>query len=149
MLPLCVLESWYPEDPERALLFADWITVIHFAVVLFVIFSEVFILAGRPLRWHWVGNRWFRGIHLGIIIYVSVTTLTGKLCFLTTWENELRAIGGAPIEQSGFIAYWAHELLFIEGDLTSFAIAYVIFCAAVIASLFITPVRWRGSPKGT
>jgi len=142
-MPFALLESWYPEDPATCLLLADAIVVLHFAVVLFVILAEALILAGRFLRWGWVGNRWFRGLHLAIIAYVAIVALMGDLCPLTIWENDLRRIAGKPIEQSSFVAYWSHELLFVDVDVKTLTVCYVAFALLVVASLFITPVRWR------
>jgi len=135
--------SWYPEDPDTALLLADGIVVLHFAIVLYVIFGELLILAGWPLRWSWVKNRWFRLSHLGIIVFVAVVAAMGDLCPLTIWENDLRRIAGKPLEQASFVAHWAHELLFVDVDVVILGYCYVTFCLLVLGSLWLVPVRWR------
>jgi Protein of Unknown function (DUF2784) len=137
--------SWYPEDPESCLALADGIVVVHFAIVLFVIFGLLATLTGGVLHWSWVRNLWFRVGHLLLIGFVAGQSVVGQVCPLTIWENELRAIAGEPLERSSFVAYWAHELLFIEASEQTFMIAYVSFAALVLASFFFVPVRWRRS----
>jgi len=135
--------DWYPTDPATCLQLADAIVVVHFAVVLLVLVGEFLILLGGLRRWHWVGGRVFRGIHLAIIGFVATIAAVGKLCPLTVWENELRRLGGKPIEQSSFVAYWAHELLFVDIDLRILTYCYIAFGLLVLGSLYIVPVRWR------
>jgi hypothetical protein len=137
------LLDWYPQDPETCLLLADVIVVVHFAIVLYVILGQVVVLAGGLLRWDWVRNRWFRLSHFALIAFVATQACFGQLCPLTVWEYELRELGGQPIEHSSFIAYWAHELLFIDVDPATLTLPYVLFALLVLASLFWVPVRWR------
>ena len=133
----------YPEDPETCLLLADGIVVLHFAIVVFVVVGELLILLGRPLGWRWVGNRILRATHLAIIVFVAAVAGMGDLCPLTTWENDLRRLAGQPLEQSSFVAYWAHELLFVDVDQKTLTACYIGFALLVVASLFLVPVRWR------
>jgi len=144
---LLALETWYPDDPDTALLLADAIVVLHFAVVLYVILGELLILLGWPLRWGWVRGRGFRVSHLAIIVFVAVTAALGDLCPLTIWENDLRRIAGKPIEQASFVAHWAHELLFVDVSVTTLGYYYMAFCGLVLASLWLVPVRWRRRPE--
>jgi hypothetical protein len=138
-------ESWYPKDPETCLLLANVIVIVHFAVVIFVVGGEILILLGGLRRWGWVAGRVFRALHLAIIVFVAGVAAMGDLCPLTIWENALRELGGKPIEQSSFLAYWAHELLFVEVDLQVLTFSYIGFALLVVGSLFIVPVRWRKS----
>jgi hypothetical protein len=137
------LRDWYPTDPESCLLLADVIVVLHFAIVLYVILGQVVVLAGWLLRWQWVRNRWFRLSHFALIAFVATQACFGQLCPLTIWEYELRELGGQPIEHSSFIAYWAHELLFIDVEPEALTVPYVVFALLVLVSLRLVPVRWR------
>ena len=49
---------------------ADAVVVVHMAYVLFVIVGFLLTLAGCVLRWRWIRNPWFRGIHLTMILIV-------------------------------------------------------------------------------
>ena len=51
-------------------LMADTILVIHFAFVVFVVFSFLLILIGLLARWSWVRNRNFRIAHLAAVGFV-------------------------------------------------------------------------------
>ena len=83
--------------------------------------------------------------HLASIGFVVVQTWRGRPCPLTTWESSLRvAAGEDPYDPGGFIAHWLHRILFYEAPLEVFAWIYTAFAALVVASFFITPVRWRG-----
>jgi hypothetical protein len=138
------MSDWYPSDPQRCLALADTIVVVHFAIVTFVIAGEAAVLLGAWRRWRWVGNRWFRGAHLLVILFVASQALFDRLCPLTIWELELRELGGERIEKAGFIARWLHELLFVEAGPTTLTVLYVAFALLVVGSLFLVPVRWRG-----
>jgi hypothetical protein len=142
MTPL-ILDSWLPRDPQTALVLADAMVLIHFAVVIFLVGGEFLILAGRALGWRWIGNRWFRGLHLLIMLAVATIAAMGEFCPLTTWENELRAIGNQPIDQASFLGHWAHRIVHVELDLQTLSVCYVLFALLVIASAFMAPVRWR------
>lgn len=140
--------AWYPESPEACLALADVIVVVHFAVVLYVILGQAAVLWGGWRGWAWVRRPAFRLTHLGLILFVAGQGAVGELCPLTVWENELRALAGQPIERSSFIAYWAHELLFVDASLELLAGVYVAFAACVLASLYLVPVRWRRDADG-
>ncbi|MCA9111121.1 MAG: DUF2784 domain-containing protein [Planctomycetaceae bacterium] len=126
-------------------LLADLIVVVHFAYVLSVILGLVAILMGRVLKWDWVRNRWFRGVHLAMILIVVLEAWIGFTCPLTTWENQLRSLAGQSTHKGAFIADYVHELLFIDAEPWVFTLCYTLFGTAVIASLFFVPPRWRKS----
>ena len=135
--------SWYPESPEACLQLADVIVVVHFAVVLFVVLGQIAILLGGWRGWDWVRRPGFRLSHLGLILFVAGQGAVGRLCPLTVWEDELRALAGQPLERASFIAYWSHELLFVEASLEVLAGIYVAFALLVLGSLFLVRIRWR------
>lgn len=122
---------------------ADLVVVFHAAYVLFVIGALVLVCIGARRRWEWVRNRWFRGIHLLMILVVIVEAWLGIVCPLTTLENKLRRAGGEQPYPGDFIARWVHELLFFELPSWVFTVCYTAFGLAVLASLWLVPVRWR------
>lgn len=126
-----------------ARLAADFIVVVHFAFVAFVLFGQILIVIGGLCGWSWVRNRWFRGIHFASIGVVVLESWCGVTCPLTTWEYNLRQSAGEGTYEGAFIAYWAHELLFYEGEPWVFTTAYSIFGATVLLSLWLIPPRWR------
>ncbi len=52
-------------------LLADFIMIVHFAFVLFVVGGLALIWAGAGLGWRWVRNLWFRVAHLAAILFVA------------------------------------------------------------------------------
>ena len=63
-----------------ATLFADFILIIHFLFVLFVVGGLALIWIGAAWGWLWVRNYWFRIAHLVAIAYVAVEAVLGVVC---------------------------------------------------------------------
>jgi hypothetical protein len=78
---------------------ADIVVAIHFAYVAYVVFGELLILIGIPLRWQWIRNFWFRIVHLIMILIVVAEAAVHFECPLTTWEYQLREASGQPFEE--------------------------------------------------
>ncbi len=123
-------------------LLADIIVVIHAAYVGFVVLGLLAILLGILFRWEWIRNFYFRLIHLIMIGVVAAESLLGIVCPLTVWENQLRRLGGGDPHPEGFIAYWAHELLFFEAPSWVFTLSYCLFAALVVATWLLAPPHW-------
>src|SRR5262245_25833967 len=60
----------------------------------YVVFGQLVIMIGWPLRWQWIRNPGFRLRHLGMILIVVVEAVAGFECPLTAWERDLRAAAG-------------------------------------------------------
>lgn len=125
---------------------ADLTVVIHVAYVLFVIVGLIATIVGGFLDWRWVRNRWFRGLHLTMILIVVVEAWAGITCPLTTWEQEFRAAAGGQVYQGDFIANCCHDMLFFSAEPWVFTVCYSLFAALVLATLFLVPPCWRGRP---
>lgn len=132
----------------EALLLADAILVAHFAIAIFITYSLPIIWVGRFLHWKFVHNPWFRYTHLGLILFVVIESLAGKLCPLTIWEDTLRRMGGeAGVgEGQSFVGHWVGRLLFHDFNEWVFTLAYVLFFAAVAATFIFIPVKRRKKP---
>ena len=118
---------------------ADAILVVHFGIVLFIVGGLVAVWLGAALGWQWVRNRWFRYTHLAAIAYVAAEALLGIACPLTVWEAVAR--GGTPAES--FIGRWVRTLLFYRAPEWVFAVAYVAWTLATLATLRLVPPRRR------
>lgn len=128
-------------------LLADLTVVIHFAYVMFVILGLLAIVLGGILKWKWVRNRWFRGIHLAMILVVVLEAWAGITCPLTTWEHQLRAKAGQETYEGDFIATWVHDAMFFDAEPWVFTLCYSLFGGLVLATLFLIPPHWRGASK--
>ncbi|MDX1735846.1 MAG: DUF2784 domain-containing protein [Halioglobus sp.] len=120
---------------------ADGLLVLHFLFVLFVVFSLVFVLAGKPLGWQWVRNPWFRAAHLLAIAIVVLQSWLGLICPLTIWEMDLRALAGDAVYETPFIIHWVDRLLYYQAPLWVFALCYTLFGALVVLSWWLVPPR--------
>jgi len=118
-------------------LLADFVLVLHFAFVLFIVGGLALIWIGAGLGWRWVRNLWFRVAHLAAILFVAGEALAGVWCPLTVWEDALR--GARP--EAGFIARWIHRILFYSFPEWVFTIAYLAF------ALIVATTWWRVRPE--
>jgi hypothetical protein len=128
---------------------ADVIVVLHVAYVAFVVLGMVAIVVGLIFHWAWVRNFWFRVIHLAMIAVVSLESLAGIACPLTTWENALRTLGGQKASKGEFVASWMHRLIFFHAEPWVFTLVYCLFGAAVALTFLLGAPRWPGRRLGT
>ncbi len=122
---------------------ADAVLVFHVSYVAFVLIGFLLTLTGICLRWRWVRNRWFRGLHLAAIGLVVFESLAGIVCPLTLWEDALRERAGQAGYRGDFIAQWLHELLFFDAEPWVFTVCYTLFGLAVLGTFVFAPPRWR------
>src|SRR5262245_53359959 len=124
-------------------LLADLMAGLHVAYVAVVVFGLVLILVGHALGWRWVGNRWFRGIHLAMIVGVVIRAAIWTECPMTWWEEALRerAKGHGPVGSK--LGLFLHDLIHPDLPMWVFPVVYVIFAALVVAAFWLVPVRWR------
>ena len=131
---------------ESSLLFlfaADLLLLIHLIFVLFVVFGQVLILLGKPLRWRWVRNPWFRILHLIAIGVVVVQSWIGIICPLTNWEMTFRERAGDAVYSGSFIAHWLNKILYYRAPSWVFTVCYTVFGVIVVASWFwVRPAGW-------
>jgi len=127
---------------------ADVLTAVHLAYVFVVVFGLVLTLLGKALGWQWVSNRWFRSIHLLMILGVVVRATIWQQCPLTWWENDLRALAvEAGQEQFSTVGRFLHDVLHPPGvPLWVFLPLYSVFGALVVGTLWLVPIRWRKVP---
>lgn len=57
------------------LITTDAILMLHTFVVIFIVLGLLTIILGGILEWEWVGNRWFRMLHVVVIAAVIVQAL--------------------------------------------------------------------------
>jgi hypothetical protein len=100
------------------------------------------VLAGRWRGWGWISNFWFRSLHLLAIAMVVVQAWIGVVCPLTSLESALRQRAGEAAYPGSFIAYWIHELLFVDAAPWVFTLVYSAFGILVVTALWMAPPRW-------
>jgi Protein of Unknown function (DUF2784) len=123
-------------------LLADFVLVVHFAFVLFVVGGLALTWAGAAAGWSWVRNLRFRVAHLAVL--VAAEALADIWCPLTLWEAQLR---GGSAEKS-FVAHWIHRILYYDFPEWVFTAAYVVFAAAVGATWYwVRPQKQSAAPQ--
>jgi len=123
-------------------LLADFVLILHFAFVAFVVAGLLLVWVGWLCRWRFVHNFWFRLAHLLAIGVVAAESLAGIVCPLTIWENSLRLLaGGGERYQDSFVQHWLHRVMFFEASEGTFTILYVLFFAAVALSFWLVKPR--------
>ncbi|PLW67949.1 DUF2784 domain-containing protein [Pseudohalioglobus lutimaris] len=129
---------------ESLLIFlADAILIVHFFIVLFVVFGLVAIYLGYFLEWNWVRNRVFRILHLVSIGIVVVQSWVGVICPLTVWEMKLRAEAEAETYSGSLIQHWLQSLLYYSAPEWVFIVLYTGFGSLVVASWFVVRPKIR------
>ena len=116
-------------------LIADIVLVFHFCVVVFITFGFFLIPIGYRLGWRWISNRKLRILHCGLMAFITLETLLGITCPLTSIENSLRGVD----QSTSFISYWIMEIIYWEFPTIFFLILYCI----VLGCLFL---MWRICP---
>ena len=120
---------------------ADLVTLIHAAYVAVVVLGFVAILIGWAAGWDWVRNRYFRIVHVAMILLVCCEALVGTTCPLTIWENMLRVKGGESSYSRDFVGYWLDSLIFYQAPPWVFTTAYLTFGAVVILTFWLVPIE--------
>lgn len=95
---------------------ADLIAVTHLGFVAFVVWTEALVLLGAALGWEWVRDPLLRCAHLGLVGYVGIQDVFGRVCPLTIWENRLRERAGQTRSTRSFIGKVVHNLLMCDLD---------------------------------
>ena len=119
-------------------LLADLVLLVHFAFVAFVALGFLVIWVGYFCRWPFVRDLRFRVTHLLAIGVVLAESLTGFICPLTTWENQLRRQAGESSGYSGsFIQHWVGRILFHDWSEQTFTLIYAGFFILVGLSFWV------------
>lgn len=112
---------------------ADLILVVHAGFVAFVLVGFLAALAGPALGWDWSCSLRFRATHLVAIALVTLQAWFGRLCPLTTWENQLRRAAGQTAYEQSFVQHWLQRLLYYDVEPWIFVVAYTVFAGLVLA----------------
>ena len=134
-------------SPNLYTLLADFILVVHFAFVAFVVAGFIVIWIGYFLRWPFVRDLRFRLVHLLAMGFVLGESLLGFICPLTTWEEQLRVRAGGESYAGSFIKHWLGRLLFYDLSEQTFTVIYGGFFLFVVLTFWI--VRPRRSRRGS
>jgi uncharacterized protein DUF2784 len=122
-------------------LLADALLAAHFLIAAFIVAGLILVWLGAALGWQWTRNPWFRYLHLGAIAFVAAEAVAGIACPLTVWEDMLR--GG--VRPESFVGRWVQRLLYYQAPESVFTVAYVLWTAATLLTLWLVPPRRRAA----
>lgn len=120
---------------------ADALLAAHFLIAAFIVAGLILVWLGAALGWQWTRNPWFRYLHLGAIAFVAAEAVAGIACPLTVWEDMLR--GG--VRPESFVGRWVQRLLYYQAPESVFTVAYVLWTAATLLTLWLVPPRRRAA----
>ena len=124
---------------------ADVLLAVHFLIAAFIVGGLVLVWVGAAAGWAWVRNPWFRYLHLGAIAFVAAEALLGVACPLTVWEDMLRGGSSMDGRTDSFVGRWLRHFLYYEAPEWVFALAYVAWTAATLATLRLVPPRKKAA----
>lgn len=81
---------------------ADFVLLLHFAFIIFVIFGG--LLALKNVKWAW--------LHVPVAVWGALVEFTGWICPLTPLENWLYFKAGAGTYEERFIAHYLLPLIY-------------------------------------
>ena len=116
---------------------ADLVLVAHVAIALSIVLGLALVWIGAAIGWHWVRNPWLRAAHLAAIGYVAIQAVAGRICPLTTWEDQLRGVR----TEGGFIERHLSALLYWDLPAAVFTAMYVGFALLVALAMWRVPPR--------
>lgn len=121
---------------------ADLVALVHLGFVAFVVWTEALVLLGAVLGWEWTRDPVLRCVHLGLVGYVGIQDVFGKICPLTIWENRLRDRAGQTRSNKSFIGKIVHKLLMCELDERTLRRIRLTFALVVSVTFLIVPPRF-------
>ena len=102
---------------------ADIVLIIHFCIVVFITSGFILIPIGYKLDWSWIENTQYRIIHGGLMAFITLETLIGITCPLTSLENSLRGI----YQSQTFVGYWVKQIIYWNFPSQIFLVLYCVF----------------------
>jgi hypothetical protein len=123
-------------------IYADGIALLHLLFVTFVVWVEGLILLGVALGWHWIFDPVLRLTHLGMVAFVGVQDLVGRVCPLTTWEDQLRKMAGQSPSGKPFVGRVVHSLLMCDLDVRTQRRIRLTFAAVVLVTFLLVFPRF-------
>ena len=131
-------------------LLADVVVGLHLGYVAYVLLGQVFIVVAGTLKLQCGRNPWFRWTHIAAIAIVAYEAVMGIRCPLSTWEEQLREMGGqaAALDGETFMGRVLHNLLFVDQYFTGgrppegfFTTAYIAVFLIVVQAFLLYPPR--------
>jgi len=100
---------------------ADFVVLLHFAFILFVVIGGLVVLRWPRFMW----------LHIPAVAWGAFIELTGRVCPLTPLENRLRIAAGQAGYSGGFIEEYLIPVVYPEGLTRWFQISLGVGVVAI------------------
>jgi hypothetical protein len=114
---------------------ADFILLLHFSFIAFVVAGGLLVFKWRRLIW----------LHIPAVIWGALIVISGWICPLTPVENMLRQAGGAADYSGSFIEYYLVPVIYPSAlNRTTFiamGIGIIVINAVLYTLLFVKAKR--------
>lgn len=110
---------------------ADFIVLLHFSFILFV-------LAGGLLVLKW---RWLVWLHIPAVIWGALISFMGWVCPLTPLENMLRKATGDGVYITGFVERYLGSVIYPSGFSREMFIAMGVIVIVINVVVYSVIVR--------
>lgn len=113
---------------------ADAVLILHLGFIVFV------LLGGLLVAW----KRGVLLLHVPAVAWGIFVELSGRLCPLTHWENQLRRLAGGAGYETSFVEQYLLPLIYPAW--LSVPVQYLLAAVVVLANLLIYGwliSRWR------
>lgn len=121
-----------------ASLAADFVVLIHFAFILFVVAGGLLVLRWPRVAW----------VHLPVAAWGAGIELIGWVCPLTPLENALRRAAGEAGYDVGFIEHYLLPIIYPAGLTRGVQLALGLFVLIVNLAIYAVVLRRRGQRAG-
>ena len=109
---------------------ADFVLILHFCFILFVVFGALLLFKYPKLIW----------LHFPVAVYGMLVSFFRWVCPLTPLENHFRLLAGEQGYEGGFIAHYILPVIYPEGMTTAMAVSmgvFVLFWNGIIYGVWI------------
>lgn len=113
---------------------ADAVLILHLGFLVFVLLGGLLVAWKHRLLW----------LHLPAVAWGIFVELTGSLCPLTAWENQLRRLAGGAGYETSFVEQYLLPLIYPAW--LSVPVQFLLAAVVVLANLVIYGwliARWR------
>lgn len=118
---------------------ADFVVLVHFAFIVFVVAGGALVLRWQRLAW----------LHLPAVAWGAGIELIGGVCPLTPLENALRHAAGEAGYAGGFIEHYLLPLIYPAGLTPAIGMVLGLFVLAVNAVFYAVLWRRRRQQRAT
>lgn len=119
---------------------AALVLAVHVLVIGFNLFGLVAIPLGARRGWAFVHRPAWRLLHLASLFVTALQAALGQACFLTIWEESLKAGDASP---EPLIMRWVNSLIYWPLPAWVFAAIYLLILAYALILVRLVPLRRR------